>query len=238
MKISVCMAVYNGVHFLPRSIPSILSQLKHDDEIIIVDDNSQDNSIAVLQSFQDKRIQIITNYKNEGASPSFFKSLEQAQGDIIFLADQDDLWLPNKVHTVSETFLNRKVGIIVHDAIIIKEGKEWNKSLFAKNNSGGGFLKNIWSNKYIGCCMAMDKATKHKILPRYINPKVYHDHYLGVKGESTFGITTYFLNKPLIHYYRHSQTHTNIFTKRKLATIIKERWELCYMLFKNRKERI
>jgi hypothetical protein len=94
-------------------------------------------------------------------------------------------------------------------------------------------LKNIWSNKYIGCCMALNKETKEKILPQYINPAVYHDHYLGVKGESTNGINTYFLRTSLIRYYRHSETHTNIFQKRKLTTIVKERWQLCYMLFRN-----
>ncbi|MGK0390347.1 MAG: glycosyltransferase involved in cell wall biosynthesis [Maribacter sp.] len=233
MKTSVCMAVYNGANFLHRSIPSILSQLKENDEIIVIDDYSTDNSISILQSFQDKRIHIFANDKNEGASPSFFKALKKATGDIIFLADQDDLWLPEKVNIVLEIFNSKKVGIVVHDAIIIKEGKEWGKSLFTKNNSGGGFLKNILSNKYIGCCMALSKETKNKILPRYINPEVYHDHYLGVKGESKTRIKTYFLKKSLIRYYRHSETHTNIFQKRKLRTIVKERWQLCYMLFKN-----
>ena len=233
MKTSVCMAVYNGANFLSRSIPSILSQLKEGDEIIIVDDYSTDHSISILESFEDKRIKIFINNKNEGASPSFFKALKKATGDIIFLADQDDLWLAEKVNTVLEIFNSKEVGIVVHDAIIIKEGKEWGESLFTKNNSGGGFLKNIWSNKYIGCCMALSKETKDKILPQYINSAVYHDHYLGVKGEATSGIKTYFLKKSLIRYYRHSETHTNIFQKRKLTTILKERWQLCYMLFKN-----
>lgn len=233
MKISVCMAVYNGVNFLPRCIPSILSQLKNEDEIIIIDDKSNDESIDYLQSLKDQRIRIYHNEKNEGASRSFFKALKKATGDILFLADQDDVWLAEKVRTISEIFNSKKIGIVVHDAIIIKEGKEWDVSLFTKNNSGGGLLKNVWSNKYIGCCMAISKEARDLILPQYIYPEVYHDHYLGVKGEWTAGINTYFLKTPLIQYYRHNQTHTNIFKKRKLTTIIKERWQLCRMLLRN-----
>ncbi len=116
MKISVCMAVYNGAaHLLPQ-MHSILTQLREDDELVIVDDASQDESEKLLRSLSDTRLHVHRNEKNLGVLATFEKGLRLAQGDIVFLSDQDDLWLPGKVDKIIAVFsLNPEITLVVSD---------------------------------------------------------------------------------------------------------------------------
>ena len=61
MKISICLASYNGDQYIGNQISSILHQLRENDELIIVDDNSYDKTAKVIESFQDARIILIRN---------------------------------------------------------------------------------------------------------------------------------------------------------------------------------
>ncbi len=82
--VSVCMAVFNGDQFLRRQLDSILVQLADNDEIVIVDDASDDDTIAVIESFHDSRIRVFRNATNLGPLKSFEKSLGRSQGRLHF----------------------------------------------------------------------------------------------------------------------------------------------------------
>ena len=97
MKISVCMASYNGSKYIKNQIQSILIQLNNKDQLIIVDDCSIDNTLQIIKNFKDSRIKLIKNNRNVGVVATFQKAMKFAKGDIIFLSDQDDEWLDNKV---------------------------------------------------------------------------------------------------------------------------------------------
>src|SRR5688572_3666270 len=94
--VSVCMATKNGGEYLEEQINSILVQLNPEDELIISDDCSTDNTIAIVQSYKDHRIKLFQNKIPKGISKNFETSLQLSKGDYIFLADQDDVWLPRK----------------------------------------------------------------------------------------------------------------------------------------------
>ena len=105
--ISVCIATHNGEKYIKKPLASILSQLDFSDEIVISDDGSTDQTINLIQSLEDKRIKIFT-YKQcfdysklylssyYYATANFHNALRHAQGEIIFLADQDDIWEKDK----------------------------------------------------------------------------------------------------------------------------------------------
>ncbi|MCD8291094.1 MAG: glycosyltransferase, partial [Prevotella sp.] len=97
MKVSVCIATYNGEKYIEEQIRSILSQLSDNDEVIISDDGSHDQTLSLIQSIGDKRIKIFQNEGRHGFKYNFENTLKKVQGDYIFLCDQDDVWLPNKV---------------------------------------------------------------------------------------------------------------------------------------------
>ena len=65
MKISVCMATYNGEKYIKEQLESILSQIGEHDEVIISDDSSTDNTVEIINSFNDCRIKIYKNTKEK-----------------------------------------------------------------------------------------------------------------------------------------------------------------------------
>ncbi len=87
-KISVCMATHNGGRYLRQQLESILRQLGPDDEVVISDDSSTDNTLAIINCFADPRICTLTN--NTFSSPifNFENALKHATGEIIVLSDQ------------------------------------------------------------------------------------------------------------------------------------------------------
>ena len=198
MKISVCMATFNGMPFIKEQLSSILSELTSVDEIIISDDGSNDGTIEYIQTLGNPRIYLyLNNFRN--VIRNFEFALSKCSGDAIILSDQDDIWYENRVTRMKE--LLRHYDLVVTDAKIIgADGSLISNSLFDVINSGTGVVKNIIKNTYVGCCMAFNKGILHKALPfpRFIP---MHDMWLGLIGE-LFG-QTFFLNEPLIAYRRH-----------------------------------
>ncbi|MEP6513799.1 MAG: glycosyltransferase family 2 protein, partial [Parafilimonas sp.] len=162
--ISVIMATYNGERFIEQQLQSIITQLPLDSEIIISDDGSADATIQVIKNFKDTRIKIIENHKRKGTVFNFENGLKHTSGDIIFLSDQDDVWLPDKVETVKKYL--QEYDLVMSDCKIVDETLEvLQDSLFASLQSGKGFLKNLISNTYMGCCMAFKKDLLKLALP-------------------------------------------------------------------------
>jgi glycosyltransferase involved in cell wall biosynthesis len=220
MKISVCMAAYNGERYIEEQILSILNQSKDVDELLIVNDCSTDNTLKIICNLNNSRIKIINNETNIGVTKTFEKAIYHASGDIIFLSDQDDIWMPTKVEKVVKFMTDRKVDAVVTDAIIVHEnGEVLNKSFFEFRKSGPGLLKNFYKNSYIGCCMAIDSKLKKYILPfpDYIE---IHDEWIGIVSNFIGNIE--FLPEKLIKYRRHSENQTNLY-RSNLIRVIKKR---------------
>lgn len=100
------MTTYNGEKYISVQLDSILKQLSENDEVIISDDSSTDRTVDVIKNFKDKRIKLYEDNHFHSPIFNFENALEKASGDIIFLSDQDDVWLDNKVKIM--TGLDRK----------------------------------------------------------------------------------------------------------------------------------
>lgn len=98
-KISVVMAVYNGIPYIEEAIKSILGQSYKNFELIIVNDASTDETLKYLKSLRDKRIIIINNSKNLGLAASLNNALEVARGEYIARMDADDISMPERLET-------------------------------------------------------------------------------------------------------------------------------------------
>ncbi|CAG5011488.1 hypothetical protein DYBT9275_04960 [Dyadobacter sp. CECT 9275] len=102
--ISVAMCTYNGAKYLPQQLESIANQIVGVDELVVCDDGSKDNTIEVLTAFSESspfKIRIYRNEVNLGSTKNFEKCLSLCEGEIIFLADQDDIWRSDKVEKQS-----------------------------------------------------------------------------------------------------------------------------------------
>ena len=206
--ISVCMTTYNGGRYIKEQINSILQQLSDKDEIIISDDGSTDETIAILNSFNDDRIKIFNHIKKPRIK-SIFKfdlttrnmenAINQAIGDYIFMADQDDVWEDGRVSTIMS--LLTKYTLVVTDCKVVNANLEIiHQSYFNLVNSKIGIIKNFSKNSYLGCCMAFKRHILKFALPFPEQP-LPHDVWIGLISE-IYG-HVYFLNEKTILYRRH-----------------------------------
>jgi len=203
MKISVCIATFNGEPYITDQLSSIFPQLGPEDEIIISDDKSTDNTVDIIKGFNDRRIRL---YINQFRNPifNFEFALSKCNGDLIFLSDQDDLWNTNKVKIVSE--LLKEYDLVVTDCEIVDEnGLTIHDSFFKLKNSSNGLIKNFIKSSYLGCCMSMKRRILDKALP-FPKSIPMHDIWIGMIAE-LYGIT-YFCDQKLVKYRRHGNNKT------------------------------
>lgn len=195
------MATYNGEKYIREQLNSILNQTVSVDEIIVSDDNSTDLTIKIIEEIKDSRISIIYN-KSKGYVSNFENALENATGDYIFLADQDDIWDEKKVEVIIPLF--EEYDLINHDGYIVDKNGEklFKDSYFEIMKSRKGIIKNIIRNTYLGCCMAFKREVLEKAL-RFSSKNVIHDIWLGIVAEK-FG-KVIFLEKKLLKYRRHGE---------------------------------
>lgn len=204
MKISVCLASYNGEKYIGEQLTSILKQLQEEDEVIVSDDGSQDGTLDVVRSFDDARIRIFENHGEHGYTKNFENALKQASGDIIFISDQDDVWMDHKVQRCLEALKDHE--LVIHDAAMTDENLNVTAaSHFDKYNVQDGFWNTFIRTRYTGACMAFTRKFLNRALPfpdkqKYC-PYDYWLAYLGLYyGEAVV------LHEPLILYRRHEGT--------------------------------
>jgi glycosyltransferase involved in cell wall biosynthesis len=209
-KISVCMATHNGEQFVGLQLRSILDQLEQGDEIVVVDDASRDGTIAEIARLQDSRILLTENKTNSGVLRAFESALVRANGDIIFLSDQDDIWLPDKVKVVMNAFYqDPDLMLIASDAALIDDlGNRIGDSYYATR---GRFHADLWRNlivcRFLGCTMAFRSDLARLSLPFPRATQVHHDIWLGCVNAIMGGKILY-LKEPLVEYRRHSTNFT------------------------------
>lgn len=200
-SISVCIATYNGASFIKQQLDSILCQLKSSDEVIISDDGSTDETISIIQSYNDKRIKIYKNTGSHGYTPNFENALIHSNNDIIFLSDQDDVWLPNKVSTCSRILT--ECDLVVHDAIVTNSNLQpIQNSFFRVRKVRHGLANNLIKFGYLGCCLVFNRRILEKTIPFPANHHLCtHDNWLFLIGQSFYKVKI--IDKPLILYRRH-----------------------------------
>lgn len=234
VRISVCMTTYNGEKYIRDQVSSILKQIKEGDELIVCDDRSSDATVDILSSFQDGRIKIVVNDENLGFSKNFSKCIFLAQGDIIFLSDHDDIWLPDKVEKYLKIFQEKSdVVSIMSNMEVIDENGIVTNSRFLNLRSGCSnriwrVAKNFVKSTYYGCSIAFRKKLTNKILPL----PFHFDTWTGLVSD-IYG-KCYHLDEVTMQYRRHSNNFSTLKTS-KLHVIL--RWRinlllnLCILIF-------
>ena len=223
MKISVCMATYNGEQYLRPQLDSILKQLSEEDELIISDDGSIDDTLEIIESYRDRRIKLFhSTHKN--LIFNFENALEQASGDVIFLSDQDDIWFNEKIEKYKEN-LEKNLLVFSNAAMFRANDINDNELFFKTSNKKTGLLNNLMKVKFLGATLAFKKEVLNRVLPFPQNIPM-HDIWIGLVAE-TMGSTCY-IDEPLIYYRRHDnaasttgrKSTNSLFTKLKIRAIL------------------
>ncbi len=207
MKISVVLAAYKGEQFIAEQLESILPQLGESDEIIVSDDYPQGKTHEVVSEFinRDKRIKYIEG-EGKGVVTNFENAMKAACGDVIFLCDQDDVWLPDKVSSVINE-INNGADLVLHNASVTDGMLNiTSPSFFAIHGSNASYIRNLIKNSFVGCCMAFRKEVMLEAIP-FPEGLAMHDWWIALVALKK-GYKVSLLSKPLILWRRHGDNVT------------------------------
>lgn len=216
--ISVCIATYNGERYIKQQLDSILKQIGSEDEVVISDDGSTDKTLQIVLSYNDPRIKVYhhdsstvkTTFLLDKPTHNFENALNMSTGDIIFLADQDDEWMPDKVKIMTEALEN--ADFAVHDCIVMDSVLKdtIQPSFFSYIDICKGVWHNFYRQRYMGCCMAFRRELLYTALP-FPRTKVGHDQWLGIVANMKYKVNL--VRKVLIKYRKHENSKTTSGTK-------------------------
>ena len=225
MKISVALAAYKGEQYIAEQLDSILPQLGADDEIIVSDDYPEGQTRNVIQQYaeKDKRIKYIEG-SGKGVVENFENALNNCSGDIIFLCDQDDVWMADKVSCVMAE-IAKGADLVLHDAAVTDGDLNITEpSFFAVHGSNADFKHNLIRNTFVGCCMAFTRQVMLDTLP-FPKGLPMHDWWIALAAIK-MGYKVTLLQKPLIKWRRHGGNVTG----GKTSAVQKIKWRLKMIL--------
>jgi glycosyltransferase involved in cell wall biosynthesis len=211
--ISVCIPTCNGALHIEEQLRTILTQLGPGDEVVISDDRSSDDTLGIIRALGDKRVRVFTHAPahNPYRGPSrtiyaIYRNVEHAMahaaGDYIFLADQDDVWLPEKVSRVMAGF-DRGVELVLHDNVVVDgSGKVLMESYFDQfSHPDRNWARFALKGFYQGSAMAFTRRVADMALP-FPELPLAHDQWIA-SVEWTHGRKISFVHEPLMLYRRH-----------------------------------
>lgn len=208
----MCLASYNGERFIGEQLRSALAQLGGEDEIVVSDDGSTDRTREIVASIGDRRVRLVENKTGRhGVNANFENALRHSSGEVVFLADQDDVWLPGKVEACMKAL--ERNDCVIHDAIITDgELHPTGETFFRMVGAGRGVLRNWIHNGYLGCAMAFRRRLLNLALPFPEHMPMYHDIWLGTLAGIRFRVE--FIDFKGIMFRRHDSTTSITFHRR------------------------
>ena len=143
LTISISMCTYNGARFLPEQLDCLANQSRQPDEVVICDDCSSDNTVEILNAWAESvpfSVKVVQNEKNLGYAQNFAKAISLCSSDVIFLSDQDDIWMPDKLEKMTSVFDNRpEAGVVFCDGLCV-DSKGNSLDLLASDIASPGMI--------------------------------------------------------------------------------------------------
>ena len=169
MRASVVIANYNNAKFIPDCINSLKSQTYNNIEVIFFDDNSTDNSLEVIEKFENVKIiknKHQTNFGSLNQINAFKKAINESTGDIIFFLDSDDYFHNSKIEKIINKFLDDRKKMIIYDfPIILKDNNQTFPKKIINNNL------TYWGYIHPTSCISIRKNFINKVFDNVINDK-------------------------------------------------------------------
>lgn len=232
-KVSLIVPTYNGERYILHFLESINAQTLQPDEVIFQDDQSSDRTVKIIESFTKKfqrNWSIKVNEYNLGWRLNFESLLKQAQGDIIFLADQDDLWASDKIEQMTASFnINQNIQVLVSDynVDISNEGSvvSFDKMLLEDTTAGTNIRQVVASPvNYFIKRPGWTFAVSREIIPDYLKiqelcPTKSHDALLWQLALVKNGL--YYISLVTGTWLMHTDSAMATETNRKLTPIDK-----------------
>ncbi len=217
VSVSVALCTFNSERFLQEELESIERQSVLPTEIIVCDDGSTDRTLEILEAWRETvpfSVLIRKNNENLGYTKNFEQAVSLCSGEIILLADHDDIWFPNRVEKILETFRSDPdLGLVSSDAQIV-DADGINQNMRLSEFVERMHLREFWRFFFpqdsemilwTGCTTALRRRFLPRVLP--IPAEIAcHDiwFYLTFALISRVG----FISEPLISYRLHGQNNS------------------------------
>jgi len=232
--VSIVLPVYNGEKYLEEQVKSILKQSYTNIEIVIIDDNSKDNSFVIASDLAklDKVIKVYKNPYNLGLVANFLKGISLTKGEFICFCDQDDYWARDKIATLKKLLENDPRNMLAYSDLEICDDKLaaihysfWKTSGIKPKK---GYLKELSFLKNItpGCSMMFRKKVRDALAKMPTDAPFLHDH-LALIISCSLGKIVY-TNKALVKYRQHDNNnigafYNSIINKEKIIKALNEK---------------
>ena len=233
MKTSVALCTFNGEKYVSDQIISILDQTEKVDEIVICDDLSSDKTKEILNKFaaDNSSIKLIFNEQNLGFVKNFEKAIKNCTGDIIFLADQDDIWKPNRVEKMMKVFRQKAdCYYVFSNADAFNENEKLDYTLWDSVNFNlqkqskfkSGLQKELLIRESFiyGAVLAFGAEFKKYFFP--ISSEFYHDNWIVLILSFLNKNAGYFISESLINYRIHTSQSIGLPTHKKVLRFFRD----------------
>ena len=122
VEVSVIIPAYNTAQYIQQAIASLLNQTLENLEVVVVDDCSTDNTVEVVQSFDDPRLRLLLNSQNLGAGGARNRALRAATGKWVAVLDSDDWYAPERLSRLVEVAEQNNADFVADDLHLIEDG--------------------------------------------------------------------------------------------------------------------
>lgn len=220
-SISVVIATYNGAQYLREQLDSIIAQTYQPYEVIIQDDCSTDETVAIIQEYLPHLpIQLEINPVNIGYIHNFELALSKARGEFIALCDQDDIWESTKLELLLSHIGDNSL-IYSNSLLIDSNGNSLKKTLAEKLNNRFISTRSPIAFVYDNCVSAHALLFRRSLLPQLFPfpSTLYFDAWIAANAASEHGII--YMDQPLVRYRQHS-TNTLAQTTKPTSSLFKK----------------
>lgn len=216
IKVSIAMATYNGAKYINEQLKSIAEQTRKPDELIITDDCSTDETVAIINEFAEFApfpVVVYCNERNLGYCENFNKALIKTTGDIVFLSDQDDVWLPKKIeYMLNIAERNPHALVVMNDAALTDSNlKEVGLTKIGQIRSAGISPRSF----VMGCCCGIRRELLDICMPVPLGFKA-HDGWINWFAD---GLDARVVAEKVLQYYRRHDNNESQFIANKTTKV-------------------
>lgn len=225
MKISVAITTYGGQRFIGEQLQSLLAQTRQPDEVVICDDRSKDDTVAVVQEFISMHgltnWTVVRNEENLGYIENFRKAMGMTTGELVLTCDQDDIWYPEKLAITEQLFQTYPQMLACAcdyepvdadgNSLDSKSGKLIRKGLQKPDDMGVALVDQgvaYYSNVAQGCACAYRRRIVEAYCAMNKTAPLPHDWAMNLLAHEKKGL--FFVNKVLLGYRIHGNNTIGI----------------------------
>ena len=209
MKVSVALAVYNGMPFLAEQLESITGQLQEGDELVVSDSGSTDGSLDLLTDLAKSRSEIkLYHCSHErpinaciAVALNFQNAVNKCTNDVVVLCDQDDVWLPGRLAFVRKAHSNKSVSCSVADGLVMSGSSPTKINLSDSKRCSPSAWANFYRLTVLGCQLSFRKSHIPHRLAIPLHKYITHDWWWYVNLCLSGPVIK--SHEPLFFYRRH-----------------------------------